>query len=623
MCTHLIYLVNVRRCIIYLFSVDDDVGRMLTLNEEDCSAVDNEEEEYALERSEEEDELPRMDHAIRNLARFSSGDSNLPSTNSLPDFTAKEPSTTTVKKPREKLTTVLRQGDRLIRSCLHPKEQTAQPNGIRKLDRFIHSLVEDKKKKDLVRAVLEGRDSTSSAGRLSRLVPADILKKRPRLSTDNAPGDAFEIILDEEGDKHANRTSNKSLQLVRKSIAPKIKKASITKLNEQLDERIKLQAQMVQREREKKIEMDTTAVQPDSDEFGVSDADVIDEENNVDDCELDFKVKILNRKINGTRRRAIIDDSHDDEEDDNEDHLENLVDHGDDSERSTVDGSDNEDESLDNTDDKVNNIDNDDAEDADDGRLKFSRGAFNLIDEEAEDEDSEVSVDDIDEEAISKELKESAFITSGSDAEDEQDAANQLAIHRQIRDAEDEEDMEMFMNRFIPDEALRELGAFAEMRKKYSAVEDDKDHPRLCSTFGNLKGLEIDTAYQSHPDFLKLLDQDRLSSETEPETETSASAIEEDDYNDEEATGYLGEDDGTNLIENLIKDDSCRINSTVISSYPPVRRPQFSMDANLKDRLFAAGALKEDGPIESKKGRTTFETISSRPVINKEKTGKR
>lgn len=532
--------------------------------------------------------------------------------------------------------------------------------------------------------------SQPQPSRVTALLPASILTRRPKLSTDNAPHCDVEIIVGESAGK--TPSVSRSLQMVRKSVAPKFKKASISKLNEELDVKIQRQLHASQderkREREQKAarQRECEAAEEAEDEFGESDGDLTAGDGSLggDFDDQDWTPTLPTRieseadeadrvevAAGGAGCPAILDKSRlfrprvrvESESESqsgpasgsesgsgpesDEDALRNLIepdepgllvfeDHLTQMLSGRFPSSPREEQ------DEEAAID---AEDPDptteeEGRQAEPReySAKGLIEEEAEDEDSDVSVDDVDEEAIARELQESAFL---NDEEEEgegegsspRDVTEQLVVHRRMLEEREAEEMEMFMNRFVPDEVLRETGVYAEIRKKYAEVEDSAAELRSAvrgradgagggvSAFGRVKGFDIAPA-QSHPEFLKLLEQDRPSSETEPETELTS--LDEGGVDEECLDRDESRLPADSLIESLLVTSSAVIrqhSSLTVGG----KRTHFSIeDELLRSRLVVASREKEDAaPADSKRGRTTFAAVSARPVIAKERMGKK
>ena len=156
------------------------------------------------------------------------------------------------------------------------------------------------------------------------------------------------------------------------------------------------------------------------------------------------------------------------------------------------------------------------------------------------------------------------------------------------------------------------------------------------STFGQVSGFAVQAHTRSHPAFLKLLEQDRLSSETEPETEDSQG----EDYDGEERDDKLGDrhaplppnNDDANAVEGLVGDsiimsfELCATETVSISTREKRRTAQHCfvldrVDESLLGRLNSTATVggpnrdEADAASGGKRPRTTFETISARPVL--------
>lgn len=617
------------------------------------------------------------------------------------------------RRPREKLVTVLKESERLLRNARPPTLAKAQAP--RRLDNFLLSLREQRE-----HATTAQEASQSAHARLLSLLPQEVVQLKPRLSADFSPQDGLEIILGDDAKPGGGRQPNgdgggnsRSRQIVRKAIAPRLKKASIVKLNEQLDAQIQRQRQQAQEGRRSSAsqvvtkEMQQPREASSEDEFGLEEEQVLTDAASEDselyvepqeslDAPLVGSPKALQKsprhwkrlsQRHGTEssdpegdngqeskqppstmpRRAILMPSESEDEDatgmgsegendsESEDNLlDQLIDDGQDSDASNLDLP------MRRIEVEKKDIDlmlsGNFAPDPDTKSKSVVHGGDfamggGLIDEEAEDEDSQVSADEIDEEAIAKELQESAFVNDDEDDLGEEES--QLALLKQMRDAEEAAELEMFMNRFVPDELLREMGPLGELRKKYADREGaDGDYeydgevmtgdrggetaamPR--STFGQVSGFAVQAHTGSHPAFLKLLEQDRLSSETEPETEDSQG----EDYDGEEQDDRPGDrhaplspnNDDANAVDGLVGDsiimsfELCTTETVSISTREKRRTAQHCfvldrVDESLLGRLnstaTAGGPNRDEADAASggKRPRTTFETISARPVL--------
>ncbi|PJF17494.1 hypothetical protein PSACC_02691 [Paramicrosporidium saccamoebae] len=547
---------------------------------------------------------------------------SLPATTSLPSLT--------VKTPKEKLTTVLKESERLLRNT---RPELAQTSVTRRLDTFIQSLKEETKEKQVVKEL--------ESPWVSQL-PEHVLARRPRLSADNEPGDRLEIVI---GDAQKHLLQAKSTRILRQSIAPKVKRASIIKLNEELEVKIKEQHALVvdERQAEKRLLQQKSAEranqerQESDDEFGISEKeDEVEAEIN-EKVYQEERVNLVTRLIHSDdeeiiaqpdfrmatappRRKVAL--SSDDDEEEEEELLNHLIDGGSPEKDNSFQGL---------TQILSGQFANEPADEpateeeqhtelgSDQESETMNKGTTGLIDFEAEDEDSEVSADEIDEDAIARELQECAFLDDGA-ASDEMDDSEQFILHRQLKAEEEAAEMEMFMNRFVPDDVLRETGAYAELRKKYA--DNDEDGTGLQgmagskSKYGQIRVHTADQA-QSHPDFLKLLDQDRLSTGSEPETEMD-SETELEEYDDESCE---------KIIPDLGHMDSLLTSSMTINTLTPTskaKRMYISVDdEELRARLLVKEKDDNQPALDTKRNRTTFETVSSRPVIAKEKMGKK
>lgn len=611
------------------------------------------------------------DESIPNYATIMG---RLPDTASLPSLSASvEPATT--RRPREKLASVLKASERLLRKTLPDLPRPDAP--FRKLDSFIMSLKEDRLRKHTIKEASHPQPS-----RLHSLFPPGTLGRRPTLSADNSPLDMMEIVVGSQTEEP--HSTSRSVQMVRKSIAPKLKRASIAKLNEDLDVRIQQQLDLDKdKGRREKTRKDALAQECKErlqkewnvdDEFGISEEDDAVKEDPGMFEQQDLEPRILAK---ATRIES-------DEEDPMDGLPPTLKTYSRSKTRPQLKSDSEQDDALDTllapehpvtirledgltqllsgqfpslsetqeTDEEELEADlvSDTTEDSKLGDFKygvdrnhsreyeFNEGGYsakNLIEEEAEDEDSDVSADDIDEEAIAKELRESAFLNDEMDEDESQaNPSDQLAIHRQLLEEQDVEEMEMFMNRFVPDEVLRKTGVYAELCTKYADNDDmaaetagkakksSSDGTSVgVSAFGKVKGHAI-APTRSHPEFLKLLEQDRLSSETEPETELTTASEPSDDGEGE------GDGDGDGMLTDGPR-DSLLFTSSVIHHHSALvigKRMRFSInDELLKVRLTSTMKEKEDSaPVDSKRTRTTtFETVSARPVIVKEKMGRK
>jgi hypothetical protein len=468
------------------------------------------------------------------------------------------------------------------------------------------------------------------------------------------PGLDLDLDLDLEivvGDAQKHLLQARSTRMLRQSIAPKVKRASIMKLNEELEVKIKEQHALVVDERrtgkallqQESVERKRREQQASDDEFGISEEGEEREgeiENQTKATDQEEKVHLVTRLIDSDDEDIVAQPDFrmktmppkkkvtfsDDEE-----LLAHLIEADSPEKDNSFQGltqilsgqfaNETAEEPILEEEQPLESLESGSDQEAD----TVNRGTTGLIDFEAEDEDSEVSADEIDEDAIAKELQECAFLDDEA-ASDEMDDSEQFILHRQLKAEEEAAEMEMFMNRFVPDDVLRETGAYAEMRKKYADNDDDdgiglQGMAGSKSKYGQIRVHNADQA-QSHPDFLKLLDQDRLSTGSEPETE------------DSECGPELGEfDNESELCKNMNPDlglmDSLLTSSMIINTLTPTSNAKrlhiAIVDEELRARLSAKEKEKDDNQptADTKRNRTTFETVSSRPVIVKEKMGKK
>jgi hypothetical protein len=612
----------------------------------------------------------------------------LPATESLPSYTA-----SISRPPREKLTTVLKASERLIRETRHYKlpqpEEQGEGRKRRRLDSFVISLREERLGRRVIAEATPKRGS-----KLLAAIPAAVLARKPKLSNDNSPTDPIDVIISDQQGKSDLKT--RKTRVIKMKMAPKLKKASIVTLNEQLDVKIKQQLNLTRGERQRQkdeakqrqlerykrqqeeMEQDEFGEEEEEDDFDerdLSEGDLgkgdlgkgdlgkgdlgkgdpegglvkrdLQSDEQMEHVKGDIKRRLLISDdedvmeildfdklttapvalIVKPKSRAIILDEEQEQEDDDDDDDEEGLGHligTDDEEVSPskveynsgltqmLSGNFAESDDGQNIGTMMQVDDNSGSEDEKGFEKVFKARpkGEGFFDEEAEDEDSEISADDIDEEAIAKELQESAFLNDEEDIT-ELDGSDQLAIHRQIQLAQDATEMEMFMNRFVPDKVLREMGPMADMRQKYADPCGEDERPTK-SNIGRVKVIEA-AASKSHPDFLKLIEQDMLISESDVETEEVSEASDLDGEGDKGRS----ESHHYQLSETLLT-SSMVITSTHSATLH--RRALFSIaDDGLKARLLATGKEKDDLPTEQKRNRTTFETVSSRPVIAKEK----
>lgn len=663
----------------------------------------------------------------------------LPATATLPSLTIDaDPLLATaprmiVKRPRERLATVLRQADRLLREHErvrdhdHRLQKPKVPARQGRMEAFIMSLKDETIAKRQQRSIISESDKMKR--RLADLVPTEVLLRRPKLSADNLPGDAFEILRGEDGGSAAQTgkggdsryAQGKSSRVTPRAVAPKLKPASIAKLNVELDRKIREQHERDQQGRKRvnsrsRDSIDAEEVDTEGgDEFGEADEGEVRNEGEMAAFEasdlpeltaiehmplLPSEDELGGRSVNqpdfGKRRRPRL-SLKDEDDDSGEDPLYAL-------DTTTAADSDVRPMELDNAQlslmlsgqfaDKTqgqeseekdvpsSREDDGEEQEEDDGAATegeegltektmighhysvdertLARGG-GFFEEEAEDEDSQVSADDIDEEAIARDLQASRFLVDTTEDEDDYGESGptlrdsqRIALHRQFIKAEEEEEMQMFMNRFVPEKVLREQGIYAEIRRKYQLdadgpYDDEGDaeeqgrsgrmpNERTKSKFGILPTtITRDGGAQSHPEFLKLIEQDRLSNDEEAEDEGEEGS--DQSGQDEIEEGACSQQDESlftmikvntsmeSTINTLLEDSSVvisTISTASISASSASRktgaargfiRPDESLCGRLMSEHQADGA-----PTVTQKGNgRTFETVSSRPKISNEK----
>ena len=594
--------------------------------DDDAAAAANDDNDENMEC-----DLPTMNEAICM--------SILPNTASLPPFTAHSDSV--MRKPKEKLSTVLKQSERLLREAAQQmatsKRKTVNRGGVErkgKLESFIMSLRDDK----LKRQTVDGPPSS-----LSKLLPAKLNGIKPHLSMDNGPSDLLEIVVDDD-DRSGQGRRGRPANILRRAVAPKMKKLSTLIRCEMLDKKIREQQERERNGARLKEEKRTVSFEKDEAiedyVFGYSDHDENEGESE-SESECNDENDMLNSPASKMRTTGRIVDS-DDENDLNgisgtrqpDFRVEGIKDdiiESDDNENGNVDNAvkeasqpviqiadimddlslmlsgkfpdkDHYPEEESEKDGKQaplpnDPLDKDEGDNEDDADQFGHVGGF--LDEEAEDEDSNVSADEIDEEAIEEELRESGFLVNEREQDDDDDNTEadangtQSMLYREIQQIEEEREMEMFMNRFVPDKVLKEQGIHVELRKKYRDSFNDNgkiDQTAASvgimgrrSTFGLLgsKRLADVEASQSHPDFLKLLEQDRLSwsqDDVEEEEEEEAKAIYKDCNKYDHADNKFIEHDNATLIATDACNDvsTCTLETTMESV---LRMSSFSVSA--------------------------------------------
>lgn len=678
---------------------------------------------------------------VSGLGDSASLSKGLPATATLPSLTIDaDPSLVTapkcvVTRPREKLVTVLRKADRLLREHERARDhdllqKSRLPAKRGRMEAFIMSLKEETIKKSQQRNIRSESDRMKR--RLADLVPTEVLSRRPKLSTDNLPGNELEIVFEEDGDSaQAGKSGDsrnvqvKPSRVTPRAVAPKLKPASIAKLNAELDRKIKEQHAHDQPRRKQarpmnsrsrdsidKEDVDTEG----GDEFGEADEGELRTEEEtafeagdlpelaaIEQMPLLSDNEVGGRPVGqldfGKRRRPRLsfkdEHEHDTSEDDPLYALDAAEATGEDVKTMNLEdaqlslmlsgqfvnkaqGEESDRDILRSTGDEDERGEYDDDDDEEEGEgeegltekivtefhsgvdMKTSLRGGGFFEEEAEDEDSQVSADDIDEEAIARDLKASRFLADNTDDEDgasEGDPtlrdSQRVALYRQLMEAEEEEEMQMFINRFVPDEVLREQGVYAELRRKYQSTTDcphdesdweDRDRSRgglsqgAKSKFGILSTISESERAHSHPEFLKLIEQDRLSNDDEEESEEQSDRNHDHSDQDEMEKGeYIRQDEDLptmgrticmeSTMNTLLENSSVVISAiSAVSALIPAGRKTGAArgfvrpDESLCNRLMG-GDHQADGTsvVTRKANARTFETVSSRPKISKEK----
>lgn len=595
----------------------------------------------------EDGDLPTMKGAI----------SRLPATASLPTMTIP-----TISPPREKLESLLKEGDRLLRTTKTVLINKPKVGGA-KLDGFLRSWKAQKLQREHGNVATTSIEQSTIKRALLMRLPSEIASVEPKISADNSPGDDLEIILTEKGGSRVGSAS-RSLLLIRQNIAPKVKTSSIDKLNSDLNNRIRQQQAKTEDERRREAViaerlrrealLKQQVQEEEEAEVGFSDSSNIDSMSMGEEG-TEEEIPTVTRESRFIHSDEETDGLHQiqpdfaqlpkkpkksaifaPEEDDDVDDLANLDKFDAKNNLTQILSGKFVDERSDSDAEPEESQDNIEALEAGELETNDTSGKIAFFDDEAEDEDSEVSADELDEESIARELQESAFVDDERDSG--LDEANHMVIHRKLQNEADQYETDFFMNRFAPDSVLRETGTFGELKRKYTAVENaEYDEGKLdrvlyttdnlekaASMFGRAPNYSILPGI-SHPAFLQLLENDKLSSEYHVSDDDNSECDPDYSVDQEDTplnTAVIAEtEEFTFGYEAIGYSSFARVEDHSLTMFKT--KNDFASDPAMRQRL--AALTKENTDQKASRGAelkrkvTTFETVSSRPVLPKDK----